>query len=226
MHAAFGHRTDIAGYTLQSENVNRADGKGPLPVHANDTTFLYGIIGSWGFVPHPARWVQFVDWYERVHHSRLFKPYVKGFFQTDWYKKFEKDGRQNTMWTMWFIRFCVDNALSVVYSNFSSLVNVVSVNVTSTTSHGQGQSQGSHNVSSSKSRKVAGPGSLLAVHRQEPGLHFFGRPRDGSHKLLRTWRDDYLHALTPDSFVRKYDFFNGTWSWSRVAGDVIANGIK
>lgn len=236
VHAAFGHRTDIAGYTLQSENINRADGKGALPVTANDTTFLYGIIGSWGFVPHPARWTEFLFWYERVRNQQRFKPYVRGVFQTDWYRKFEREGKQDTMWTMWFIRFSVDNGLSVVYANLSSAVKRgIELDNPPTTPNlkimghssavnvggGVGKSRGAVKKGSLNSRvNVAAPepGYYLAVHRQEAGLHFSGLTRDVTYKLLKMWKDDYVRELTPDDVVKKFNCINGTWMWSRVGG--------
>ena len=191
VHQAFGERRDIAGYTLQCENVNRADGKGPVPLLTNDTVFLYRIVGSWGFVPHPHRWAEFQDWYERVREQRFFKPYVDGIYQTDWYRRFEREGRQDTMWTMWFIRYSIDHDLSVVYSNLSSIV------AGSVSNSQRGKPGSSH-----------GPGYFLAVHRQEPGLHFFGKPRDGSYKLLKTWSSSYVN-FTSDTQLTKYDF-NGS----------------
>ncbi len=39
--------------------------------------FLYRMVGTWGFSPHPARWVQLLTWFNSLD-SETFDPYVPG----------------------------------------------------------------------------------------------------------------------------------------------------
>ena len=102
-HATYDSRTDISGYTLQSSNLKSAKGQRPFLGPKEDSAFLYRVLGSWGFSPHPKVWRDFQDWFHEAHTNKSFHPYVEGIAMNAWYKSFERKGSANTMWTMWFI---------------------------------------------------------------------------------------------------------------------------
>ena len=61
----FEARDDIAGYSLQSEGVfTSIVPRKLLNVTQNYIAFAYRVFGTWGFAPHPRRWVEFVSWYK------------------------------------------------------------------------------------------------------------------------------------------------------------------
>ncbi len=120
-HNKYGGRKDIAGYTLQSEGVNVATSGSPVKGPKDQPVFLYQLLGSWGYAPHPDRWREFQDWYHNVSKDSSFKPYVPGLKMTAWYKTFEKKGKADSMWTMWHIYFSANRSLYTVYSNLKGL---------------------------------------------------------------------------------------------------------
>ena len=135
LHGFYSHRADVSGYTLQDENAVISRGPGTnteLPRPAHDPVFLYRIPGSWGLAPHPDRWREFQDWFHRLQAAPDFKPYVpKASMHTEWFKIFERQHRADSMWTMWFIRFCDDNDLFTVYSNLPTYTNRTDVSLVS-----------------------------------------------------------------------------------------------
>ena len=123
-HNSFGGRPDVQGYTLQSEEVGDAVKRLHLHGPPEDTVFLYRVLGSWGFSPHPVIWTQFQDWYhDTVGKNHSFHPYVDGIAMTKWYKDFEKAGSASTMWTMWFIYFTHKHNLFCLYSNLNTYLH-------------------------------------------------------------------------------------------------------
>ena len=184
MHGHYGGRADIQGYTLQSEKVKNARDYKAISVGGSHSTFLYRVLGSWGFSPHPQVWVgswgyfpnpqawtDFQDWFSLTRSYKSFKPYVwedgEELTMTKLYKKFEKQGSEANMWTMWYIYFTHRNHLYCVYNNLAKVVNV---------------SQ-----------------TCLSVHRAEPGLHYHGQPKNNQVNLLKEWKDEFVNfsAKTP-----------------------------
>lgn len=121
-HRHYGRRADISGYTLQMQNVKLLDGtfkelKGP----SSDTTFLYPVLGTWGFAPHPQSWRRFLDWYSSARTNSSFKPYVAGLVVTNWYKYFEQLGSEHNIWDMWHHYYASTTAKYCVYPNLATL---------------------------------------------------------------------------------------------------------
>ena len=167
-HRFYSNRTDLAGFTLQSEGLIVASNGAPFNPNRQKTgpSYMYALLGSWGFSPNPDVWRRFQDWYHRVSKDRNFKPYVNGLIMTRWYKDFERRGTSNSMWTMWFIYFCEQNRLYTVYNNISLLMN-------STTK------------------------GCLAINRREPGLHFQGKANVNTACLSWDWSDAYVDFREP-----------------------------
>ena len=119
VHRQYGSWTNISGYSLQMENVNFfAGGSRPMFGPSSDNVFMYPVLGTWGFAPHPGSWREFQDWYHSVRvPNSILKPYVPGIVPTGWYQMFEGQGRQESMWEMWHIYFAYIKKLWCVYSN-------------------------------------------------------------------------------------------------------------
>ena len=116
VHTKFRDKTDIAGYTLQMEHTFFFRGMGDfLAGPKNNSVFLYGVLGTWGFAPHPQQWREFQDWYHGKNST--LKPYVPDLLPTLWYKHAESIGTQNTMWEMWHIYYSYIKKSSTVYCN-------------------------------------------------------------------------------------------------------------
>jgi hypothetical protein len=178
----YAGRSDIAGFTLQSESLIVAATGRALPTKvllaSDGAAFLYEPMGSWGFAPRPDVWIGFQDWFAQVRSRsstasvQPFHPYVPGIVMTRWYRDFEKKGRADSMWTIWFIYYCsnVRSGLYTVYSNIGRIAG----------------------------NSTNGQGTCLAVNRREPGLHFSGKPIDNTKQLLRTWKEEFVRfSSTP-----------------------------
>jgi hypothetical protein len=116
VHKKFARMDTVAGYTLQMEHTFFFRGMGNfLTGPRNDSVFLYGVLGTWGYAPHPERWREFQDWYHSKNST--LKPYVPDLLPTLWYKHAESIGTQDTMWEMWHIYYSYILSLSTVYCN-------------------------------------------------------------------------------------------------------------
>ncbi|ELT98640.1 hypothetical protein CAPTEDRAFT_196531 [Capitella teleta] len=94
-HKTYDKRSDIQGYTLQMQNVNFFGGKmRPMFAPKNETVYMYPVLGTWGFSPHP-----------------------KTDLPTRWYKGFEKRHQEASMWEMWHIYYSYIKDLYCVYCN-------------------------------------------------------------------------------------------------------------
>jgi len=168
----YADRHDLAGFTLQSEGLIRATNGGPFkpPPASDGAAYLYMLIGSWGFAPRPDVWIGFQDWYADVmadDHRHRLQPIVPGIIMSSWYQSFEREKKADTMWTMWFIYYCsrqVREPLYTVYNNVHSIAAAV--------------------APSTNDR-------YMCINRRESGLHYSGKPKDNTQKLLRTWRPEF-----------------------------------
>ncbi|ELU11776.1 hypothetical protein CAPTEDRAFT_203658, partial [Capitella teleta] len=127
IHAKYDHRNDISGYTLQMQNVNIVAGrKRPLFAPKTEQVFMYPVLGTWGYSPHPRSWRNFQDWVHAVRDSpgNKFRPFVPGLDQINrWYNP-----RTDTLQSMWQIYYSYVNDLFCVYCNlnkFTGKENVV-----------------------------------------------------------------------------------------------------
>ncbi|KAK2146977.1 hypothetical protein LSH36_576g03104 [Paralvinella palmiformis] len=177
VHRKYGSRKDVAGYTLQSEDVNLATGVGrwySLTGPAADMAFMYKRIGTWGYAPHPEVWRRFQDWFHAVRTKPDFRPYVdKASIITKWYRDLEVQGRESSMWSMWHVYYSDQMALFTIYNNL------------------QTSAPGDH-VALVENRKE------LGLHFQGPFLRWLRRS-----KLMTSWSDGYVDV--PDFPVR-YDW--------------------
>ena len=104
--AAYGHRTDLAGISLQRQTLIPKQPHKYREIVNDHQPFLYALVGSIGFSPHPDRWREF----QRTKQADISTP---GLVTWDWYKQV----RHGSMWTQEFIRFCRDRSLYTLYVN-------------------------------------------------------------------------------------------------------------
>ena len=175
-------RDDIAGLTLQSEGLIVATSHGPLtrPPATAGPAFIYALVGTWGFAPSPEKWTAFQDWFHSQ--SADFVPLVPRLVMSEWYKIFIKNKKADTMWSMWFIRFCYDRRLFTVYSNIPNVAKATVDRQKNASTTGDG----------GVDVKAAVGAGCLSVNRQEPGLHYFGKGIDNRKQLLTVWHDDFV----------------------------------
>ena len=121
VHARYGNRTDLQGYTLQMQDIYFfAGGRRPMAANETENAFMYGVLGTWGFSPHPKTWREFQDWAHDVRDKGKVKPYVPGIRPTSWYQMFERQGKASGMWEMWHIYFSYLRNLYCVYPNLKA----------------------------------------------------------------------------------------------------------
>lgn len=120
----FKSRADVTGVTLQSESlIVASSGAAFRPLSSDGVAYLYSLMGSWGFSPTPEHWLDFQNWYHSAIKDSDFHPYVEGLVMNSWFKKFQKERRAHTMWTMWFIYYCNAHHLYTVYNNLNAHYN-------------------------------------------------------------------------------------------------------
>jgi hypothetical protein len=59
--------------------------------------FLYKLVGTWAFAPHPKRWREFLDWFKSVDNEK-FDPYVPGMVTSDWLHMHTTMGKRHMTW--------------------------------------------------------------------------------------------------------------------------------
>ena len=108
----YGDRTDIAGISLQRQTLIPQNPHKTMEIVNDHLPFLYKLVGSIGFSPHPQRWQQFLDWVA-AKNLDTFDAYVPNLITSDWYTSLDK----SSMWTQLFIRFCEEHTLYTLYIN-------------------------------------------------------------------------------------------------------------
>jgi hypothetical protein len=107
-HEAYKDNDEVVAYTLTRASLCPAHcGElhgGPGPEDAA-TQFLSPLVGSWGFSPKVSHWIAFRKWYHEVALRNNARPYVEGLITTDWYRLFEMEHREQSMWTAFHIKY-------------------------------------------------------------------------------------------------------------------------
>lgn len=63
----------------------------------NYQPFLYKLVGTWAFAPHPKKWREFLDWFNSLD-SEKFDPYVPGLVTSDWLHMHTTMGKRHMTW--------------------------------------------------------------------------------------------------------------------------------
>ena len=66
-------------------------------IQNGDEPFLYKLVGTWGFAPHPKRWRELLDWFNSIDHDN-FDPYVPGMATSDWLHMHTSMGKRHMTW--------------------------------------------------------------------------------------------------------------------------------
>ncbi|KAK3599751.1 hypothetical protein CHS0354_037231 [Potamilus streckersoni] len=120
VHNKYHHLEHINGFALQGVSITHGlHAKSQyLDINKKHRTFLYPILGTWGFSPKVNNWLKFLDWYKDSVKDLTFHPIVEGIWPSEWYKIFLKNGKEYTMWEMWHIYHAWKSKELTLYSNF------------------------------------------------------------------------------------------------------------
>jgi len=109
---AYEDRDDVAGISLQRQTLIPQQPSKKMEIVNDHHPFLYKLVGSIGFSPHPQRWQEFLEWVQ-TKDSDTFDAHVEGLVTSVWYKRSNK----KSMWTQLFLRFCDERGLYTLYAN-------------------------------------------------------------------------------------------------------------
>ncbi|ELU14685.1 hypothetical protein CAPTEDRAFT_204427 [Capitella teleta] len=127
VHAKYDDRDDVSGYTIQMQNFRFHGSSKPATkvVPKSDSVFMYSILGTWGFSPHPKSWRNFQDWVHDARDNNKIEPIVPGLDQLNrWYGRFK---RHQSMWEMWHIYFSYINKLYCIHPNLKAYTGMDNV---------------------------------------------------------------------------------------------------
>lgn len=89
-----------------------------MNVQNGNNPYLYKLVGSWGYAPLALNWRLFQQW-QKTRPAGWF-PDVPGLVTTEWYRSMVAEGRANTMWTQWHIKYCDERGLYTLYANLAN----------------------------------------------------------------------------------------------------------
>ena len=109
----------IAGISLQRQTLIPQTPSKTQEIVNNHEPFLYKLVGSIGFSPHPQQWTQFLHW---IHREGGLEADVStpGLITSDWWNALDK----GTMWTQHFIYFCEERGLYTLYINLPNMTTL------------------------------------------------------------------------------------------------------
>ena len=128
LYSSYEYTSNIAGFALCSQRVIGSPSRGGpkvMSVTPRGTPFLYRLFATTGFVPLARHWSEFQTWF--ASRPRGFRPLVRGSVYSSMYESLEKEKREGTMWSMWFIRFCFDRGLFTLYPNLEQSLGALVV---------------------------------------------------------------------------------------------------
>ena len=102
----------LAGISLQRQTLVPYLGHNTSSIVNNHEPFLYRLVGSIAFSPHPEVWRLFIRWINLIDLDS-FNVSTPGLVTSDWWNKLDK----RHMWTQHFIYFCVKFDLYTLYVN-------------------------------------------------------------------------------------------------------------
>ena len=105
-------RHDVAGVSLMRQNlIAELPWKKKEIVNGHEP-FLYSLVGTIGFSPHPVQWRAFLSWIRSID-LRSFDVYIPGLVTSEWWSGQDK----RHMWSQHFIYFCKQHDLYTLYVN-------------------------------------------------------------------------------------------------------------
>lgn len=122
---SYDSRTDLAGISLQRQSLipytNNHKFKSKEIVNGH-LPFLYPLVGSIGFSPHPQIWREFLRWV-RADANQARDVFIPGIITSDWW---ESQNDRRNMWTQHFVYFCLQRELFTLYINLPTGVTLAS----------------------------------------------------------------------------------------------------
>lgn len=111
---SYGHRKDIAGISLQRQTwIMQAPASRDF-MAPESVPFLYKLLGTIGFSPHPQRWLEFMSWIDTIS-LETFDPTRLNSLPlletSKWFQKLKPSG----WWEAWFIYKCELESLYTLY---------------------------------------------------------------------------------------------------------------
>ena len=119
---AYGNRTDLAGITLYRQTLIPKYPTKLVEIVNNHEPFLYSLVGSIGFSPHPKQWSRFLHWSRKIVDIETFDFSIPNIVYTYWWSA----GKRRNMWTQNFIYFCIFNHLYTLHINLPNNKTMVS----------------------------------------------------------------------------------------------------
>ena len=110
--SAYRNRSDIGAITLQRQRISAFTGA-DKPINTGGEPFLYKLVGSQGFSPHPDHWQPFLKWAyaNRDNYNAAAISFLgRETTLSGWFRKF---GR--SMWTQLFNKYLEKKGLFVLY---------------------------------------------------------------------------------------------------------------
>lgn len=102
----FGHREDVAGFTLQKHGPCLTEGDfcavRDVPM---DRPYLVRCVGSWGFMPTPSSWAQFIDWQAAHNMTKPTASLPRQLVHHKWYEEFVANDKLDSFWTIWHLAY-------------------------------------------------------------------------------------------------------------------------
>ncbi len=121
LHTFYASYKNVNSYSLQDGTLIMRSSSTKKPV--SDTVYMHTLPGTWGMVPRPDKWLEFQNWFQEKRRIPGFRPYVKrAVNHTRRYKDLEREGRENTWWSMWFLCFMEERNLMAIFSNLKTFI--------------------------------------------------------------------------------------------------------
>lgn len=108
---AYANHTGVAGISLQRQTLIPKEPYRNAAIVNGHEPFLYSLVGSIGFSPHPRVWREFLSWVE--HLSPSLDVLTPGLVTSNWWNRLDK----KHMWTQYFIFYCVQRNVQTLYVN-------------------------------------------------------------------------------------------------------------
>lgn len=127
--ACHGGRSNLAGFTLsRCENLAMWASEQRMvstsSFVASGEPFMHRVVGSWGFMPVPAKWMQFQSWVKNgrgFDSIQSYDPRIEGTKPGEWYGELQQEGKVGTMWTAHFIKWCYETDNYVLWPHLTDL---------------------------------------------------------------------------------------------------------
>ncbi len=112
-------REDMAGIALQRQFMmfRKPEVEGGVEVLNDHEPFLYRLVGTWAFSPHPKHWREFLDWFSSIEDNETFDPYVPGMITSDWLHMHTSMGKRHMTWEQWHIYYVNKHNQYTLYLN-------------------------------------------------------------------------------------------------------------